>query len=260
MMILKILGVCGVLIGAPMVMADSTEPPTSEVVESSSEGTPSEGTPSEGTADIKPDEGTPSETPKDDTPTAPSTTPDKGENTNPAPSDSDSFDWKAWAKEFLSPQVLTTITTLLAFLATIIKLALSLKDAIKQKQLTIDAVNDLVIGNMSKVIPEEIASKLNESMPQIIEYEKKNAEIMTMLCKIVAEQQNGTPESRVAILNLIQELGVVNSKAIADSKEAIAKQEAEKKAKEDAQAKAVADVVKDTESTPSESYDGTTSA
>lgn len=254
-MIFKILGVCGALIGAPMVMAESTEPPTGEVA-------PSESNPS----DIKPDEGTPSETPKDDTPTEEpkkdDTPSDSNPTENPTPSDSDSFDWKAWAKEFLSPQVITTITTLLAFLATIIKLALSLKDAMKQKQLTIDAVNDLVIGNMSKVIPEEIASKLNESMPQIIEYEKKNAEIMTMLCKIVAEQQNGTPESRVAILNLIQELGVVNSKAIADSKEAIAKQEAERKAREEAQAKAVADVVKDTETAPSssDSYDGTTSA
>lgn len=174
------------------------------------------------------------------------------------PTEDNKFDWQEWAKEFLSPQVITTITTLLAFLATIIKLAYSLKDLKKKNQLTIEAVNDLVINEMKKVMPEEISSNIGKYMPEIVAYEKKSNDIMIAFSKILALAQENTPEARTAILNIIQELGILNNATIDSAKETIAKQEETKKAEEIKKADDVQKIIEETEKKSSkETFDGT---
>lgn len=212
------------------VGAPTTETPTTEVAEPSTDV-------SEPSTDIT----------EPETPETPET-----------PTEEDKFDWQAWAKEFLSPQVITTITTLLAFLATIMKLAYSLKDLKKKNQLTIEAVNDLVISEMKKVMPEEISSNIDKYMPEIVAYEKKSNDIMIAFSKILALAQENTPEARTAILNIIQELGILNNSTIDSAKETIAKQEEEKKAEEIKKADDVQKIIEETEKKSSkEKFDGT---
>ena len=231
------------------VEAPSTEnAPTTEIVPPSTEPTSE---PTLATDNVPTSEPTtaPSETttptPTPDTPDTPDTTPDK-ETT---------FDWEEWAKEWLSPQVLTTVTAVLTALVAVLKMVASLKSMAKNKQLTIDGVNEIVVSNLKECVSKEVADKIDAYMPEIIAYEKKSSDIMIAFSKILALAQENTPEARKAILEVIQELGVINNNAVESAKKTIEKQEEAKKAEE---AKKTDDLNKIVEETSKPTDNGTT--
>lgn len=179
------------------------------------------------------------------TPDTPDTTPDKEAT----------FDWAEWAKEWLSPQVLTTVTAVLTALVAVLKMVASLKSMAKNKQLTIDGVNEIVVSNLKECVSKEVADKIDAYMPEIIAYEKKSSDIMIAFSKILALAQENTPEARKAILEVIQELGIINNTAVESAKKTIEKQEEAKKAEE---AKKTDDLNKIVEETSKPTDNGTT--
>lgn len=231
------------------VEAPSTEnAPTTEIVPPSTEPTSE---PTLATDNVPTSEPTtaPSETttptPTPDTPDDPDTTPDKEAT----------FDWEEWAKEWLSPQVLTTVTAVLTALVAVLKMVASLKSMAKNKQLTIDGVNEIVVSNLKECVSKEVADKIDAYMPEIIAYEKKSSDIMIAFSKILALAQENTPEARKAILEVIQELGIINNTAVESAKKTIEKQEEAKKAEE---AKKTDDLNKIVEETSKPTENGTT--
>lgn len=179
------------------------------------------------------------------TPDTPDTTPDKEAT----------FDWEEWAKEWLSPQVLTTVTAVLTALVAVLKMVASLKSMAKNKQLTIDGVNEIVVSNLKECVSKEVADKIDAYMPEIIAYEKKSSDIMIAFSKILALAQENTPEARKAILEVIQELGIINNTAVESAKKTIEKQEEAKKAEE---AKKTDELNKIVEETSKPTDNGTT--
>lgn len=231
------------------VEAPTTEnAPTTEIVSPSTEPT-SEPTsePTLATDNVPTSEPTtaPSET------TTPTPTPD----TPDTPDKEATFDWEEWAKEWLSPQVLTTVTAVLTALVAVLKMVASLKSMAKNKQLTIDGVNEIVVSNLKECVSKEVADKIDAYMPEIIAYEKKSSEIMIAFSKILALAQENTPEARKAILEVIQELGIINNTAVESAKKTIEKQEEAKKAEE---AKKTDDLNKIVEETSKPTDNGTT--
>ena len=228
------------------VEAPSTEnTPTTEIVPPSTEPTSE---PTLATDNVPTSEPTtaPGETPTPTpTPDTPDTTPDK-ETT---------FDWAEWAKELLSPQVLTTVTAVLTALVAVLKMVASIKSMAKNKQLTIDGVNEIVVSNLKECVSKEVAEKIDAYMPEISAYEKKSSDIMIAFSKILALAQENTPEARKAILEVIQELGIINNTAVESAKKTIEKQEEEKKAEE---AKKTDDLNKIVEETSKPTDNGTT--
>lgn len=231
------------------VEAPSTEnAPTTEIVPPSTEPTSE---PTLATDNVPTSEPTtaPSETttptPTPDTPDTPDTTPDKEAT----------FDWEEWAKEWLSPQVLTTVTAVLTALVAVLKMVASLKSMAKNKQLTIDGVNEIVVSNLKECVSKEVADKIDAYMPEIIAYEKKSSDIMIAFSKILALAQENTPEARKAILEVIQELGIINNTAVESAKKTIEKQEEAKKAEE---AKKTDELNKIVEETSKPTENGTT--
>lgn len=218
--------------------------PTTEIVPPSTEPTSE---PTLATDNVPTSEPTtsPSET------TTPTPTPD----TPDTPDKEDTFDWEEWAKEWLSPQVLTTVTAVLTALVAVLKMVASLKSMAKNKQLTIDGVNEIVVSNLKECVSKEVADKIDAYMPEIIAYEKKSSEIMIAFSKILALAQENTPEARKAILEVIQELGIINNTAVESAKKAIEKQEEAKKAEE---AKKTDDLNKIVEETSKPTDNGTT--
>ena len=184
-------------------------------------------------------------TPTPDTPDTPDTNPDKEAI----------FDWEEWAKEWLSPQVFTTVTAVLTALVAVLKMVASLKSMAKNKQLTIDGVNEIVVSNLKECVSKEVADKIDAYMPEIIAYEKKSSDIMIAFSKILALAQENTPEARKAILEVIQELGIINNTAVESAKKTIEKQEEAKKAEE---AKKTDDLNKIVEETSKPTDNGTT--
>ena len=223
------------------VEAPTTEnAPTTEIVPPSTEPTSE---PTLATDNVPTSEPTtaPSET------TTPTPTPDVDtENT---------FDWEEWAKEWLSPQVLTTVTAVLTALVAVLKMVASLKSMAKNKQLTIDGVNEIVVSNLKECVSKEVSDKIDAYMPEIIAYEKKSSDIMIAFSKILALAQENTPEARKAILEVIQELGIINNTAVESAKKTIEKQEEAKKAEE---AKKTDDLNKIVEETSKPTDNGTT--
>lgn len=208
------------------VTAEETivDTPTSEVTEVSepvSEEAPSEPTSSE----EKTSEPATEEKTSEPTTTEPE---EKGDVADPE----STFDWKAWAQEWLSPQVLTTVTAVLTALVAVLRMVASLKSMAKSKQLTIEGVNDIVVSNLKSCVSKEVADKIDAYMPEIVAYEKKSNEIMIAFSKILALAQENTPEARKAILEVIQELGILNEKTVDSAKKTIEKQEEAKKAEE----------------------------
>lgn len=227
------------------VEAPSTEnAPTTETVPPSTEPTSE---PTLATDNVPTSEPTtaPSET------TTPTPTPD----TPDTPDTDATFDWEEWAKEWLSPQVLTTVTAVLTALVAVLKMVSSLKSMAKNKQLTIDGVNEIVVSNLKECVSKEVADKIDAYMPEIIAYEKKSSDIMIAFSKILALAQENTPEARKAILEVIQELGVINNTAVESAKKTIEKQEEAKKAEE---AKKTDDLNKIVEETSKPTDNGTT--
>lgn len=223
------------------VEAPSTEnAPTTEIVPPSTEPTSE---PTLATDNVPTSEPTtaPSET------TTPTPTPDVDEGAT--------FDWAEWAKEWLSPQVLTTVTAVLTALVAVLKMVASLKSMAKNKQLTIDGVNEIVVSNLKECVSKEVADKIDAYMPEIIAYEKKSSDIMIAFSKILALAQENTPEARKAILEVIQELGIINNTAVESAKKTIEKQEEAKKAEE---AKKTDDLNKIVEETSKPTDNGTT--
>ena len=218
--------------------------PTTEIVPPSTEPTSE---PTLATDNVPTSEPTtsPSET------TTPTPTPD----TPDTPDKEATFDWEEWAKEWLSPQVLTTVTAVLTALVAVLKMVASLKSMAKNKQLTIDGVNEIVVSNLKDCVSKEVADKIDAYMPEIIAYEKKSSEIMIAFSKILALAQENTPEARKAILEVIQELGIINNTAVESAKKTIEKQEEAKKAEE---AKKTDDLNKIVEETSKPTDNGTT--
>ena len=231
------------------VEAPSTEnAPTTEIVPPSTEPTSE---PTLATDNVPTSEPTtaPSET------TTPTPTPDTPDNPDTNPDKEATFDWEEWAKEWLSPQVLTTVTAVLTALVAVLKMVASLKSMAKNKQLTIDGVNEIVVSNLKECVSKEVADKIDAYMPEIIAYEKKSSDIMIAFSKILALAQENTPEARKAILEVIQELGIINNNAVESAKKTIEKQEEAKKAEE---AKKTDDLNKIVEETSKPIDNGTT--
>lgn len=192
----------------------------------------------------------------DNVPTSePTTTPEPTTEPKPDVDTEATFDWEEWSKEWLSPQVLTTVTAVLTALVAVLKMVASLKSMAKNKQLTIDGVNEIVVSNLKECVSKEVADKIDAYMPEIIAYEKKSSDIMIAFSKILALAQENTPEARKAILEVIQELGIINNTAVESAKKTIERQEEAKKAEE---AKKTDELNKIVEETSKPTDNGTT--
>lgn len=133
--------------------------------------------------------------------------------------------------QYITPEVITIVVQSLAIITMVFKFISIAKKTIVDKDITIKDVCTEVKKVTTEVAKEttsetikEIVSPLNDKIDTIVP-------VLETFSKILALSQENTPESRVAILNLIQDLG--NVKNVDKSKETIINQvEVEKARKE----------------------------
>lgn len=167
------------------------------------------------------------------------------ETTEPAETD----EVKEWFDKFFSPDKVAMYVSWIAYIATFVGLAVKLKQLKATNNLTLKNVSDEVKAVLKQTISEEVAKKFDDMLPSVLATQEKTNAIMAIFAKILALSQENTPESRVAILNLIEELGAVSKEVIDNSKEVIeAGVKLAEQAKEDLDKK-IDEIV--------ESYDGT---
>ena len=136
--------------------------------------------------------------------------------------------------EWFSPQVVALIMSLLGYIGTILGLASSLKKLKKEKNLTAQDVKEQVCAELEKVVSKQVVEKVAVYFDSAEKMQKEIKDVLETFAKILALSQENTPESRVAILELIQRLGNNTNGMIETIKETINTQEKEKEEKKQA--------------------------
>ena len=233
---IKTLLLMGALTLAPLnTEGDTTEPPTQETDPT----TPSEGeteptTPSE-------EETTPTEEEKKDDSTK--TDEEKKEDTTTPTTDETKNEIKEWLSKFFEPQQVAMIMTWITYIGTIIGLIYKFYQMAKEKNLTAKNVKDEIMKELGDKVDESVANQLTTTVLATNKMIKNQNEVLALLTKVMALSQENTPESRVAILELISQLGVVKDEEIEEMKETINKEVEDKKAVEEETNKSVDTII-----------------
>lgn len=140
---------------------------------------------------------------------------------------------KKWLGQWLEPQAVATIASWLTYLISFITCFMKLIALKKQNNLTVENVSKELNATLGDKVDEAVKKEMEAYIPALINAVDNHKEVLNVFSKIMALSQEGTPESRIAILNLISSLGVVDTettkKAIEEEQKAIETKEAENK-------------------------------
>lgn len=131
------------------------------------------------------------------------------------------FDIKEWLAQWLTPQQVAMVMTWVAYAGTIIGLIVKLAQLAKTKSLSNENVKDLIMKELGDKVDKSVQNNLATSIVAINKTIERQNEVLALLAKVSALSQENTPESRVAILELISRLGVVDKEDIDKAKETI---------------------------------------
>ena len=159
---------------------------------------------------------------------------------------------KAWLEKWLEPSQVAMVMTWITYAATIVGLIVKISNLAKQKTLTAENVKDLIMDELGDKVDESVKKQLETAINSIIKTTERQNEVLELLTKVAALSQENTPESRLAILDLISRLGVVDKEDIENAKDTINNEVEEKKALEEETNKAVDKIIESHED------DGTT--
>lgn len=129
--------------------------------------------------------------------------------------------WTRFADEYLTADKVAMYMSWIAYVGTIIGLAANLAKLKKAAGLTTKQVSEQVQAKVEEVVSREISEQTGKLLPSVLATQEKTNEVLAIFSKIIALGQENTPESRVAILNLIEELGTVGKETLQATEEAI---------------------------------------
>lgn len=136
--------------------------------------------------------------------------------------------------EYFNADKVAMYMSWVAYIGTIIGLVVNFNKLKRSSNLTLKDAKNEFTQVLEDKIGVEVSEKINQFLPKILDTQEKTKNIMSIFAKVLALSQENTPESRVAILNLIQELGVVGQEVVNNVKDVIdlevktAKEEKEK--------------------------------
>ena len=133
----------------------------------------------------------------------------------------------AFVKEYFSADKVAMYMSWIAYVGTIVGLVANVTKLKKANTLTLKNVSDEVQSKLKEVVGAEVGTQIQEFLPAIVATQRKTNDALTIFSKILALSQENSPEARVAILDLIAELGNVGKEIVDSAKEAIEKEVAE---------------------------------
>lgn len=132
-----------------------------------------------------------------------------------------------FVKEYLSADKVAMYMSWIAYVGTIVGLVANITKLKKANTLTLKNVSDEVQSKLKEVVGAEVGTQIQEFLPAIVATQRKTNDALTIFSKILALSQENSPEARVAILDLITELGNVGKEIVDSAKEAVEKEVAE---------------------------------
>lgn len=168
-------------------------------------------------------------------------------------SSTESFDFGKWMEEHFTAQTITTITSVLTMLAVVLKLVSYTKSLAKEKNTTMEDVKTQVIEILNTTNKESVEKSINDLVAPLEKEVGSITPVLNAFAKILALSQENTPESRIAILELIQELGNVSGNIVEKAKEEVNKQVEEENKEQEEKIELLTQIEqKNTTSTPVE--------
>lgn len=128
---------------------------------------------------------------------------------------------KEWVEKFFSADKVAMYISWIAYIGTIVGLAANIKKLHQSNNLTLKNVSDELKAALEKTIGDKVAEKFDAILPKMQATQEKTNDIMSIFSKILALSQENTPESKVAILNLIEELGTVSKETVDNAKDVV---------------------------------------
>lgn len=155
-----------------------------------------------------------------------------------------------WLAKWFEPATVATILSWVTYLGTIVTLVWKLKQLKQTNNLTLDNVIKAVTEELKRVLPEEVSTQIEKYMPELRDSAEKQTEVMKAFCKILSLAQVNDANSRLAILDLIEQIGMIEKSEIDKARKAIEESEAKKEEKKVETEAKVEEIIGDT-------YDGT---
>lgn len=155
-----------------------------------------------------------------------------------------------WLAKWFEPATVATILSWVTYLGTIVTLVWKLKQLKQTNNLTLDNVIKAVTEELKKTLPEEVSGQIEKYMPELRDSAQKQTEVMKAFCKILSLAQVNDTTSRLAILDLIEQIGMIEKSEIDKARKVIEESEAKKEEKKVETETKIEEIIGDT-------YDGT---
>lgn len=156
--------------------------------------------------------------------------------------------------EYFSPDKIAMYMSWVTYAGTIVGLCASIKKLKREKNLTVQDVSTEVQGK----IKEAVADEIKVYLPSIVTTQENLKDTMKDFSKILALSQENTPESRIAILEVIEHLGTIGKEITDNSKQVVTEAVKAVETKKEETNKKIEEVIEKYEQTETEEkYDGT---
>lgn len=132
--------------------------------------------------------------------------------------------WAEFVAQYFTAEKVAMYMSWIAYVGTIIGLAANIVKIKKAGSLTLKNVSEEVQNKLKEVVSAEVAAEVDKFIPAILATQQKTNDVLKIFSKIMALAQENTPESRVAILQLIEELGTIGKEVTDAAKEAVEKE------------------------------------
>ena len=133
-------------------------------------------------------------------------------------------------KGYITPETITVCITVFSFLVALLKLVSVVKDEKTRRIMTMENL----LKNLSIQNAEEYEKEKDALMKLIVSLITPLIQYSEAMAKVLALSQENTPESRVAILDIIQSLGVIDKNLIEQAKTVVSEEVTAKEEKKQA--------------------------
>lgn len=112
-----------------------------------------------------------------------------------------------YLKQWLTPQTITTITTVVTFLVALLRALATIKQLNREKATTLEKVRADLLGALQNQNALELQKAIEQVTMPIAEAVVKIKPYLDTFTKVLALSQENTPQSRLAILELLSQMG-----------------------------------------------------
>lgn len=126
-----------------------------------------------------------------------------------------------WLAQWLSPATITSLTAIVSLLGALLYVTNEFKKLSRNKEMNAEEICKKTVEALEKAGVDTTNKAIADVLKPIQDNINKLNPVLNYFAKILALSQENTPEAKVAILNLIQEMGNVETEVVDDVKKNI---------------------------------------